>query len=360
MRINNKHYRDVSKNNIKIRYSWIDFLRIFACMLVIFNHTNGYGLFLTTSHRGGIRFIYLVIAMCVRCNVPLFFMISGALLLNRENEDIYSTWRHRIVPTFIILVVVSAIYYITTVDLKKYSFMTFCRLLFEGKVSTPYWFLYSYIAYLVMSPYLKMIVCRMRSQDFKYFCAIHMIIWVSEPIINLFFQICGYEALIFKLEVPIMSENMIFYPIIGGYLLNNETCLKNIARWSFFAIIGNLIAIWCTIFSGNKFGYSENFVQMFDWATAIVVFITSKYLFERYFLKMERYKKLLSFLASLTFGIYLIDPILRKPFWNIVNSITEPHMITLLASLVWVFFSMCVGGLITYWLKHIPILRYFL
>ena len=62
-----------------------DLMRIIACNLVIFNHMDGYSSFQQTS-PGWKTWICMVPAMITRINVPLFFMIGGALLLNDRVE----------------------------------------------------------------------------------------------------------------------------------------------------------------------------------------------------------------------------------------------------------------------------------
>ena len=79
--------------SFRSRYVWIDLLRIGACLLVIFNHLPGYTLYQTNT--GVMAWAYMSITMFTRINVPLFLMISGALLL-KHDEAIGRTLRHRV------------------------------------------------------------------------------------------------------------------------------------------------------------------------------------------------------------------------------------------------------------------------
>ena len=72
----------VEKKQKKIYFEW---MRILACGLVIFNHLEGYTLY--KSSIGMKQGLYMLLTMITRINVPLFLMISGALLLKKE-EDI--------------------------------------------------------------------------------------------------------------------------------------------------------------------------------------------------------------------------------------------------------------------------------
>lgn len=66
----------------RVYYEWI---RLIACFFVIFNHLKGYRLFMNAS--GVKQMFYMSLSVITKINVPLFFMVSGALLLEKQ-EDI--------------------------------------------------------------------------------------------------------------------------------------------------------------------------------------------------------------------------------------------------------------------------------
>lgn len=65
----------------------LEFLRIIAIMLVIFNHTGEKGFLLYTIARDSVLYeFYLFSSIACKVAVPLFWMISGALLINKEES----------------------------------------------------------------------------------------------------------------------------------------------------------------------------------------------------------------------------------------------------------------------------------
>ena len=72
------------------RKTYLDIMRIVACILVIFNHLPGFELYKTT--KGVPQFIFMIISVITKMNVSIFFLISGALLLNKK-ESIAITLR---------------------------------------------------------------------------------------------------------------------------------------------------------------------------------------------------------------------------------------------------------------------------
>ena len=83
---------------------YIEALRILATGCVIFNHLPAIVLF--TDAEGIVQTFYLAITILIKISVPVFFMISGALLLGRKEEsykDVFKKKFMRILITMIIL-----------------------------------------------------------------------------------------------------------------------------------------------------------------------------------------------------------------------------------------------------------------
>jgi surface polysaccharide O-acyltransferase-like enzyme len=70
----------------KERKVYLDLIRILAAFCVIFNHTNDNGFFLFAAREwGSFTFWgYMFFSVFCKAAVPLFLMISGALMLSRE------------------------------------------------------------------------------------------------------------------------------------------------------------------------------------------------------------------------------------------------------------------------------------
>ncbi len=74
------------KSNNKILY--LEIIRIIAAVFVVFNHTDslGYQLYMEFSCDSWRLLVYMIPSICCKVAVPLFFCISGALLLNRDES----------------------------------------------------------------------------------------------------------------------------------------------------------------------------------------------------------------------------------------------------------------------------------
>ena len=90
----------------------LDFLRILAAFLVLVHHSELMELLDRTQAGLGGIFVLSCMTSFVFVNVPLFYMISGALLLSREESDreLYG----RRIPRFLLLTFLVNRYFAST------------------------------------------------------------------------------------------------------------------------------------------------------------------------------------------------------------------------------------------------------
>ena len=88
-----------------------DILRILAIYLVAFNHTGDRGYMLFADSAGSaLYFPYMAFSVLCKIAVPIFFMISGALLLPKE-ESFKQLFQKRVLRMAVVLILVSIPYY---------------------------------------------------------------------------------------------------------------------------------------------------------------------------------------------------------------------------------------------------------
>ena len=91
----------------------LEIMRIVAIFFVIFNHTakNGFWLFSLYPPDSFQYWTYLFLSVFCKFSVPLFFAISGALLLGNDQESIRTVWAKRILKILVVLVAFSFLYF---------------------------------------------------------------------------------------------------------------------------------------------------------------------------------------------------------------------------------------------------------
>lgn len=121
--------------------------------------------------------------------------------------------------------------------------------------------------------------------------------------------------------------------------------------------LGIFLSNLCTYYEATTLGtYTQNYVQLFDYLTAIVVFLLAKSMVFKVAQKRYKYEitKVIYLVGSLTFGIYLFDPILKVILYPKYEALAEPLLPTLIVSFGWIMISMICGGCLTYIMKKIP------
>ena len=171
-------------------------------------------------------------------------------------------------------------------------------------------------------------------------------------------SLCG------NFSVPFAFEKAYFYTILGYYLEYNIDIKKikpsQLGLLITFGILGILLSNMCTYYDAKINGaYSQDYVTLFDYVTAIVVFILIKYLMivKMENLNMHYVEKGICFMGSMTFGIYMLDPCFKQIFYNKYDVWAEAIFPTLIVSIGWIIISMTLGTLCTYLLKKIPIIK---
>lgn len=340
--------------NTKKRLVYLDILRIMAAFLVIFNHLPGYKLY---SVSGGLKQVfYLFLTMITRMNTPLFMMISGALLIDKE-ENYVTLFKKRILRFLIVIVVANSIIWFLyfPIDLKK----LFLGIV-GGKIQGSYWYLYSYLGMLFCLPFIRKMAKNLATNDFWFMLIVHFIYVSIIPCINFFLEFNGdVIQLSSNFNVLLMIESSIFYPLMGYWLsivdlekVNRKIIIGTIV----VTLMGITIESAFTVYEGHTSEYTQHYVMLFDYLVAICCFIIVRKIFS-YISVSRNAENVLALLGSVTFGVYLFDPMIKKYLYSVIEDILEPILPTLLVSLIWCLISFAICGSITYLLRKNKVIR---
>ena len=99
--------------------------------------------------------------------VPIFLMISGMLLLGKD-ESIGFIWKKRIPKYVAILLVFSLIFYtLNSIHYnREFSIMELLICVYSKGVLIPYWFLYAYITFLILLPFIRKMARNFTGKEF--------------------------------------------------------------------------------------------------------------------------------------------------------------------------------------------------
>lgn len=246
------------KNNFN-RKIYLDILRITAIFLVLFTHTGIRGSKLyTVTDNNFLRYIYVIFDCFRTINNPLLFMISGALLLGKE-ETIKEIWKKRVLRFLIVLVIftyIQAIYNCIINDsFDGFNIKDIFVNMLSGPVRTTYWYLYSYISFLVMLPFLRKIAVNINEKEFIYLFLITVITMDLFPLICIAFNIERINFSVF------LNSFTTIFPLFGFYIDRNWWGVQLYKKYKWFypllmiiAVTGILAAAKLTIWNFNQTG----------------------------------------------------------------------------------------------------------
>ena len=362
------------------RLIYADVLRVIATMLVILNHLPSVDL--RAFHSGAVIVPDMLLSFLIVTDVPMFFMLSGMLLLDKE-ESFRDLLKKRIARIAIVLFVVFLGMYITnalvavkhggSADISIWGFIkAFLACGLDG--AEFYWFLYAYLSLLFMLPFLRPAAKHIGRPEFIMLIVLRVVFSSTPVVINHFSEILLNDTLgvTAQLSFPMAAFDAFFYAICGYYLDKNVDVKK--LKAPAFLLLGVLCitAMICSYVCGVKDNYG-----LFAYVYAFTLFLSVKKALsgktdskaagkdpKAADLKAgpdgSKVAAVFGFLASLCFGIYLLDPFFKRAFYAKYSAVFEPYHTNILFSLGWLCISFTLGAVVSWGLKHIPVVKKFL
>ncbi len=190
---------------------YIEVIRLMAIMMVLYCHTSVNGLLYFQQGKGNRSsqlaiFVYPLAAGCVK----LFFMISGALLL-RKQESVNTVLKKRFLRFLIVTAVAVLIYYVR--EGADVSAAGYFNALYKGGVLPQHWFLYSYLSFLLLLPFLQRMVAAISENSlYWYLWGLAILFELGFPLLQM---LTGFGSV--GLITPLL-EQIVFYPLLGYFL----------------------------------------------------------------------------------------------------------------------------------------------
>jgi surface polysaccharide O-acyltransferase-like enzyme len=292
----------LSTTSLKKNEPWIDNARALATVSVILLHVAS-GLLYTIKKDGVTSDWWTgnIIDGLVRFCVPLFFMISGALLLRNDYELLIFLKKRviRIVPPLLFWSLVYLIYDNLIYEVKVESAYEFIRLSIKSLIQKPFsqyhlWFVYDLIGLYLMVPIIRKWIKHSTGKEVLYF----IIIWGI--------TIIAYNPYLEK-YVPqielLYFTRYLGYMVLGYYLTTINS--KNHFLAITLIIIGAFTTIYGTYYESNKINsYSSIY---YDYLSInVVVFTLGVFLLVKNItINNGIINKIIKFISDHSFGVYL-------------------------------------------------------
>lgn len=305
----------------------LDLLRIWATMSVILLHSS-VNVVLVNLYNQSIGYWLAgnLYESLTRYCVPIFVMISGALLLNDKKIINYDK-KHlqRIIRLFMCLLVWSFIYYTHTCIFSKdkFSLLGFIKAFCEQKISGHLWFMYMILGIYLIAPLVKKLFENINKKELQ----ILLCIWLYTSVI---IEICKhFWGISFNIELFFIKD-YIGYFILGGYIERYNMENNHRIKIYIIGVIGVISTFVLTFLdtrnNGGKivtYWYDYFSINVVLGSIAIFTFIKYKY-------KINKLNiRIIKFISKYSFGIYLIHILIQKELNRLVfhNNLMPGHPI---------------------------------
>lgn len=334
---------------------WVDLIRVLAIYLVVVIHTSGQ----LTNAWGQVSLAQWLMADIyggiARVGVPLFFMLSGYLLLPRS-ESLRSFYTKRIPKIVIPFVVWSAIY-ISLDCAGKPGVCTRDYLLQYILLRRSFfhlWFLYSLLGIYLIVPVLRLMIRPDTNRTMLWYLIGMWVIF--QPVRTLMDQFLHFDI---NINAPLSTGFLPYFVL--GYLLGDIALTRRvmILSWVTFGA-GALITIvgtyLMTLRSGQFNGYFYDYITIGVILATAAAFLLLRRLSDVGFFATERFRSFMRVLAGSTFGVYLVHVLFLWGLeWLHVTTLigfalwSIPLIATLVFALAFVFARL---------LQKIPVINY--
>ena len=294
-----------------MKKNYISILNVLACIGVVILHT------FETGYTSDANFVFEVLIRAIAyCAVPVFFMITGATLIDyRERYDTKTFFKKRLLKVIIPLIIWSIIYFIINFFKGKFSindlsFKFVFEYFFLVKTNPIFWFFVVIIGIYLAIPVISLIPQESRRKAFLYIIIITFVFNQFLP--DLLYHLnLNYN---YDLKFPLTYSGWISFIFIGYYIDKYEIVKKHRVIIYVLGIIGFLTMVVPTIFiSYHKNESCSWFDEYYDapcvlYSASVFLFFKSKINNNQIVTKIMPF---FNFVAPTTLGIYVLHIAIR-------------------------------------------------
>lgn len=304
------------------RIAYLDVLRVIACLSVIMIHSSAH---YVIKDIGSFNFwVGNILDGLARIGVPLFIMISGALMLDKNYE--YSNKKiikHilRMAMFFVFWSILYCLIFNVLGPIIKHDPVDFAKII-SSLIKGHYhlWFVYLIIGLYLIVPLLRLWVNDTNKKYVEYFIVLSTIFTYIIP------QIISIGSNYSNLFVQIndIAENSLAIKYVGGYTtyfilgwyINNYE-IKNKRIIYVLGLFGLLISIMGTYILSNTTGeslqmYENLYINVLFQTVAVFVVIKDK-------LKSKKQLNIINSISKHSLGIYAIHALIATFSYEILE-----------------------------------------
>lgn len=354
--------KNITTSNRLIHY---DLMRVLACFCVIVIHI---GICDDSNNENFnvdncISSLYFVFA---RWAVPCFMMLSGVMFLDKNKnipiKKLYGKYILRLAVSYVFWSCIYALYnsFFDSGNSFIEKFKYFASYCLSGEIHT--WYVLVTIGIYMTLPIIKHLINTLDEKKLRYWILMMFIFFSIVPFVSSLSipMFPGYVAYINKYMELYFFAGYMFYFVMGYYLVSHDISAKIKKCIYSLSIVGFVysVVVFCVLnplfgFKIGVLGYSNpNIVFMSMGVFLFFTDVVSKRKFS------NKFKRVITLLSGLTYGIYLIHVLILKVLHNMGVSLSfcAKSVSILIVSLITFIFA----AIIVYIMKKVPLVGKYL
>lgn len=284
----------------------LDILRIVCAIFVVFIHVS------PAYSQKNDGFLPLILNPLFRVALPLFFMISGYLILNSKINSLSEFYKKRLKTIIIPFILFSFIHYsfFHQWDSDQFSFdwlKNYALSLVSGYpvntgrdyfMTALYWFVYTIIGLYLITPLVAKCISFINEKNAITSLCILLVLFAFQQFAPHAFSSLGMSSDWFRSQK--FNEFLVYF-VLGGIIARTATI--NIMIPVFVSLISFATVVYQqhVAVEGNWFGkaWIDANVFMMTLCCCILIIVHTK--------KIEFESNAITYISSLTYGVYLIQ-----------------------------------------------------
>lgn len=253
----------------------------------------------------------LILDTLARVSVPCFFMISGALLLGRD-ETLKKHW-HRLIRFLIPFIAWSIIYYFWNIYYLKEP-QLFREILYFP-ITEHLWYLYAIIPIYIVLPFFQIMCRHMSLKTERAFLIIITITVIFNYILSL-------DELKPYYDLPLIGDRVYsYYFFIGYYIYKYKKHIPINQKNLIITFLGSM-AITAFLTASISYSIGDHYEEILEYGNPLIILASAAFFL--FVLRLAKYKitpsiktkKIIDLLSGCSFGIYLIHIIFLDIYKN--------------------------------------------
>ncbi|WP_431356685.1 acyltransferase [Prevotella communis] len=329
---------------MKQRVWYFDILNVVACICVVCLHCNG---FVHSFIKDSWWWLRVLVEVVCFFAVPVFFMLSGATLLNYRKKYTTTTFfKKRFTRTFIPFIFWSIFFYSLYISCHGTDLLSWREVLKNictGKIPlTNYWFFIDLFLIYAFMPFLSILKQAMSMKQIMYLC---LLLGLFQTVIPTVFYFTNIQV-----DISFPIGGYAIYVFVGYYLSHStietdDLWMTLLGAIALVSLTGRYVLVY---FSESENPALFSYLGPYAIFPAIFIFL----LFKRLFTINEKNHRICTFLSSKSLGVYLIHTFLISIIGKVIN---REEVVFIPISIIIVYLS---SVLLVYLLQKNKYLKY--